>query len=52
MNEKELTIKEKDIQDNALKEAKQIHKDIINIIRATLLGSLIMLVGILIGYGI
>ena len=52
MNEKELTTKEKEIQANTLKEANKIHKDIIYIIKATLLGSLIICVGILIGFGI
>lgn len=52
MNEKELTIKEKDIQAESIKEANLIHKDIISIIRAILLGSLIMFIGILIGFGI
>lgn len=52
MSEKELTIKEKNIQNNGLKEANLVHKDIISIIRAVLLGSLIMFIGILIGFGI
>ncbi len=52
MNEKELTTKEKEIQSNALKEANEVHKDIIYIIKAILLGSLIMCIGILIGFGI
>ncbi len=52
MNEKELTIKEKEIQSIALKEANLVHKDIIYIIRAILLGCLIMFIGILIGFGI
>ena len=52
MNEKELTSKEKAIQSNALKEANEVHKEIVYIIKAMLLGSLIMCVGILIGFGI
>ncbi len=52
MNEKELTTKEKLIQSNALKEANEVYKEIINIIKAILLGSLIMFIGILIGFGI
>ena len=52
MNEKELTTKEKEIQNNALKEANEVHKEIIYIIKAILLSSLIMFIGILIGFGI
>ena len=52
MNEKELTNKEKEIQTKALKEANEVHKDIVYIIKAVLIGSLIMFTGILIGFGI
>ena len=52
MNEKELSTKEKAIQVNSLKEVNIIHKDIVYIIKAILIGSLIMFIGILIGFGI
>ncbi len=54
MNEKEieLTSEQKTIKTNSEKEANLIHKDIFYIIKAILVGCLIMFVGILIGFGI
>lgn len=54
MNEKEieLTSKEKAIQTNFEKEANLIHNEIIYIIKAMLIGCLIIFIGMLIGLGI